>query len=242
MRVVAPFALALVAGVVSFSSPCCLPLMPGYLSFIGGVSSGERGGTATQTRSTTAALLFVTGFALTFTAMGAGASLLGGTILQHRAGLMQIAGVFVVGMGLVSIGVLRFSLFFREARPGLRRVRPGLAGALPLGVAFALGWSPCVGPVLAAILTGAATSGGVGRGAALLLVYSLGLGFPFLLLARGYASGARVFAWLRRHGRAVEIGGGSLLIVMGALMFTGTWTRLFSPILRMFSRTGWPPL
>lgn len=242
MRAVAPFALAFVAGVVSFSSPCCLPLMPGYLSFIGGVSSGEGGGTATRTRSTKAALLFVTGFALTFTAMGAGASALGSTILQHRAGLTQIAGVFVVGMGLVTIGVFRFPLLFREARPGLRRVRPGLAGALPLGVAFAVGWTPCIGPVLAAILTGAAAAGGVGRGAALLLVYSLGLGLPFLLLARGYASGARVFAWLRRHGRGVEVVGGSLLLLMGVLMITGVWTRLFTPLLRQFARTGWPPI
>ena len=95
---------------------------------------------------------------------------------------------------------------------------------------------------LAAILTGAAASRGVGRGAALLFVYSLGLGIPFLLLARGYASGGRAFAWLRRHGRAVEIVGGSVLLLMGVLMITGEWVRLFTPILRLFSKSGWPPV
>jgi len=240
----APFALALLAGVVSFTSPCCLPLMPGYVSFIGGVASegGGDGGIATRKRTTTAALLFIAGFALTFTAMGAGASALGGVILRNREVVTKVAGGFVIAMGLVTIGVLRAPFLMREGRPLLRRARTGMVGALPLGVAFALGWTPCIGPVLAAILTGAAASHGVGRGAALLFVYSLGLGIPFLLLARGYASGGRAFAWLRRHGRAVEIGGGCVLLLMGVLMITGQWVRLFTPILRLFSRTGWPPV
>ena len=126
MSAIGPFALALVAGLVSFTSPCCLPLMPGYVSFIGGVASNaNRGGVATRARTTTAALLFVGGFALTFTVMGAGASTLGGTILRHRQVLMQVAGVFVIAMGLVTAGVVRVPFLMREARPGLSRVRPG---------------------------------------------------------------------------------------------------------------------
>jgi len=241
---VAPFALALLAGVVSFAAPCCLPLMPGYVSFIGGVASEDlgEGGIAVRKRTTTAALLFIAGFALTFTAMGAGASALGGTILRNRDVLTKIAGAFVIAMGLVTIGVLRVPFLMREGRPLLGRARTGMAGALPLGIAFAIGWTPCIGPVLAAILTGAAASQGVGRGAALLFVYSLGLGIPFLLLARGYASGGRAFAWLRRHSRAVEVVGGCVLLLMGVLMITGQWVRLFVPILRLFSRSGWPPV
>ena len=244
MSAVAPFALALLAGVVSFTSPCCLPLMPGYVSFIGGVASEDQntGGIATRKRTTLAALLFIGGFSLTFTLMGAGASALAGTILRNREVLTKVAGAFVIAMGLVTIGVLRAPFLMREGRPLLGHARAGLGGAMPLGIAFALGWTPCIGPVLAAILAAAATSRGVGRGAALLFVYSLGLGIPFLLLGLGYASGRRVFAWLRRHGRAVEIVGGSVLLLMGVLMITGAWVRLFVPILRLFSKSGWPPV
>jgi cytochrome c-type biogenesis protein len=243
MSAFGPFALALVAGIVSFTSPCCLPLMPGYVSFIAGVASDpvDGDGVAVRRRTTAAALLFVTGFALTFTAMGAGASAIGGTVLRHRDGLTKVAGVFVIAMGLVTIGALRIPFLMREGRL-LRRAPAGLSGALPLGVAFALGWTPCIGPVLAAILTGAAAARGVGRGAALLLVYSLGLGIPFLVLARGYARGGRVFAWFRRHGRAVESVGGCVLLLMGVLMITGEWVRLFVPLIRLFSRSGWPPV
>ena len=218
--------------------------MPGYVSFIGGVASDDpgEGGIAVRRRTTAAALLFIAGFALTFTAMGVGASALGGTILRNRDVLAKVAGAFVIAMGLVTIGVFRVPFLMREGRPLLGRARTGMRGALPLGIAFAIGWTPCIGPVLAAILTGAAASRGVGRGAALLFVYSLGLGIPFLLLARGYSSGGRAFAWLRRHGRAVEIAGGCVLLLMGVLMITGQWVRLFVPILRLFSRSGWPPV
>lgn len=241
MSSIAPFALALLAGVISFTSPCCLPLMPGYVSFIGGVANGGDGRVAVRS-TMRAATLFVAGFAITFTLMGVGASVLGANILQHRQGLTKIAGMFVIAMGLVSMGVLRIPFLQRELRPGLARARPGVTGALPLGVAFAIGWTPCIGPVLAAILTAAATSHGAVRGGALLLVYSLGLGIPFLLLARGYVGSGRVFTWLRRHGRAVERIGGGLLITMGILMITGMWLRLFTPVLRFFSTSGWPPV
>ncbi|MEX0985447.1 MAG: cytochrome c biogenesis protein CcdA [Actinomycetota bacterium] len=236
------FALALVAGVISFSSPCCLPLMPGYVSYVSGVAGVSATATAVRHRTLGAAALFVLGFALVFTAMGASASALGSQILQHRIGLTQIAGVVVLAFGLTMLGVVRAPFLYRERRLALHRIQPGPAGALPLGAAFAVGWTPCIGPVLAAILAVAASTSTPARGAALLFTYSLGLGIPFLLLAAGVARGGRFLEWLRRRARAIEIVGGSLLVAMGVLMVTGAWVSLFTPILRLFSETGWPPL
>jgi cytochrome c-type biogenesis protein len=241
-----PFALAFVAGLISFTSPCCLPLMPGYVSYVSGVAGGGAEGAAAtvavRTRTMLAAALFVAGFALTFTSMGAAASGLGSVILRNRIILGKVAGVFVILMGLATIGLLRIPFLYRERRFDLGRIRPGPAGAFPLGVAFAIGWSPCIGPVLAGILAAAASVRGAWRGAALLLVYSLGLGLPFLLLALGVARTGRLFRWLRRHGRPIEVVGGSILVLMGVLMITGRWVQLFAPLLRIFSRSGWPPV
>jgi cytochrome c-type biogenesis protein len=242
VSVLAPFALAFVAGLISFTSPCCLPLMPGYVSYVSGVASGtpseHEGSVAVRSRTMLAAGLFVMGFATTFTLMGAAASELGTLILRTRLVLERVAGLFVIVMGLATTGLLRVPFLYRERRFDLGRIRPGPAGAVPLGMAFAIGWTPCIGPVLAGILTAAATVGGAWRGAALLFVYSLGLGVPFLLLALGVARTGRLFRWLRRHGRAIEVAGGSILVLMGVLMITGRWT----PLLRLFSRSGWPPL
>jgi cytochrome c-type biogenesis protein len=246
MSALAPFALAFVAGIISFTSPCCLPLMPGYVSYVSGIASDAstsgQGSVALRSRTMLAALLFVMGFAITFTLMGAAASELGGLILRNRLVLGRIAGVFVIVMGLATIGLLHIPFLHRERRFDLARIRPGPGGALPLGMAFAIGWTPCIGPVLAGILTAAATVGGALRGAALLFVYSLGLGVPFLLLAFGVAKTGRLFGWLRRRGRAIEVLGGSVLVLMGVLMITGRWVQLFAPLLRIFSRSGWPPL
>lgn len=246
MSVLGPFALAFVAGLISFTSPCCLPLMPGYVSYVSGVASSTTSGTAgtvaIRSRTMLAAGLFVTGFAVTFTLMGAAASELGGLILRNRIVLGRIAGIFVIVMGLATIGLLRILFLYRERRFDLSRIRPGPVGAFPLGMAFAIGWTPCIGSVLAGILTAAATVDGAWRGATLLLVYSLGLGVPFLLLAFGVARTGRLFGWLRRHGRAIEVLGGSILVLMGVLMITGRWIQLFAPLLRIFARGGWPPV
>jgi cytochrome c-type biogenesis protein len=242
VSILAPFALAFVAGLVSFTSPCCLPLMPGYVSYVSGVAGGGSTITLVRSRTMLAAALFVTGLAITFTLMGAATSSLGALILDHRLGLERVAGVFVIVMGLATVGLLRVPFLYRERRFDLTRIRPGPAGALPLGMAFAIGWTPCIGPVLGAILTAAATVHGVWRGAALLFVYSLGLGIPFLLLAFGVARTGRLFGWLRRHGRAIELVGGGVLVLMGVLMITGRWVQLFAPLLRLFSRSGWPPV
>ena len=237
-----PYALAFVAGVVSFTSPCCLPLMPGYVSYVSGVAT-EAGPLATiRPRVMSAGILFVTGFTLVFMALGAAASTIGGILLRDRELLVRVGGIVVIVMGLATLGVLRIPILYREARFDMHAVRPGPAGALPLGMAFAAGWTPCIGPVLAAILTAAASISNAGRGAALLLAYSLGLGLPFLLLSAGVGHGGKLTAWLRRHGRTIESAGGTLLVMMGILMITGAWLRLFTPLLRTFSRTGWPPI
>jgi cytochrome c-type biogenesis protein len=240
--VLGPVALAFVAGIVSFTSPCCLPLMPGYVAYVSGTAADGEGGVTVRSRVIGSAALFVLGFAAIFTAMGAGASAVGPFIVRNRLVLERVAGVLVVFMGLLTIGVVRIPFLMREARLDLRRVRPGPLGAVPLGMAFAVGWTPCVGPVLASILAAAATTRTAWAGAGLLFVYALGLGVPFLLLAWGHARASTAFSWLRRHGRAIEVAGGGLLIAMGVLMLTGQWTRLFIPLIRWFARNDWPPI
>jgi cytochrome c-type biogenesis protein len=236
-------ALALVAGVVSITSPCCLPLMPGYVSYVSGVgASAGAGGVAAKTRTLGAAALFVAGFTATFTLMGFAASSIGSIVLQNRVAFERVAGIFVIAMGLATAGLLRVPLLSREVRIDMRRIGPGLAGAAPLGAAFAIGWTPCIGPVLAAILAAAASTQRGWWGAALLFAYSLGMGIPFLLLAWGTTRLDRAFAWFRRHSRGVEIAGGTVLVLMGLLMFVGIWGRLFAPLLRWYAETGWPPV
>ena len=238
-----PYLLALAAGVVSITSPCCLPLMPGYLAYVSGTAESEAArAVAVRTKVVGAAVLFVLGFALVFTALGAGFSIFGDQLIARRQFLIRIAGVFIIIMGLVTAGALRIPFLYRELRVDLRRVRPGPGGAIPLGMAFAIGWTPCIGPVLAGILTAAATAGGAWSGASLLFVYSLGLGIPFVLLALGYARANNAFSWLRRHSRGVELVGGGILVAMGVLMISGLWLRLFTPLIRLFSRSGWPPV
>lgn len=242
MSIAGPIALALLAGIISFTSPCCLPLMPGYLAYVGGVGSGAAGSVQVGRRVLGASLLFVLGFAIVFTLLGASATVVGSVLLFDRPLFLKVAGVFVIVMGLVSIGVLRIPLLNRERRFDLGRIRPGPGGAVPLGMAFALGWTPCIGPVLAGLLTAAAATQTAWSGAGLLFVYSLGLGIPFVLMALGYAKAGRVFGWLRRHGRAIEVSGGLVLVTMGVLMITGHWLLLFTPLIRWFSRHRWPPV
>jgi cytochrome c-type biogenesis protein len=239
---IGPVALALVAGVVSFTSPCCLPLMPGYVAYVSGVAADGDGSVLVRRRVLGAALLFVLGFATVFTLLGAGASVAGAFLLRNRLVIEKVGGAFVIAMGLVTMGLLRIPFLYREARLDLRRIRTGPLGAVPLGMAFAIGWTPCIGPVLAGILTAAATTGTAWTGAGLLFMYSLGLGIPFLLLAWGQARATRAFGWFRRHGRAIERVGGAVLLFMGVLMITGQWTRLFIPLIRWFARSGWPPI
>ncbi|CCG02815.1 cytochrome c biogenesis CcdA family protein [Blastococcus saxobsidens] len=243
--------LSLIAGVVSFTSPCALPLLPGYVSYVSslappvGVPAAATGGTTsapTRDRVLAGSLLFVLGFTIVFTALGATASSLALLLAQHRATVNVVGGVFIVAMGLATAGVLRLPLLHRQVRMDLSRMGRGPGSALALGAAFAFGWTPCVGPVLAAILTTAAGSGTVARGALLLLLYSIGLGIPFLLVALGVRRGRLRLDWLRRNSRKIEVFGGVLLIAMGIGIATGSWTRLMSGMLAFYAQFGWPPI
>ncbi|MBW3606312.1 MAG: cytochrome c biogenesis protein CcdA [Actinobacteria bacterium] len=239
--------LAFLAGVLSFTSPCCLPLMPGYVSYISGVSGHATSGAtttvpATRSRALWTSLLFVLGFGTVFTALGAGASAIGEALLANRRLLSQVGGVVIIAMGLVLAGAIRAPILLRERRLDLARIRPGPAGAMPMGMAFAIGWVPCIGPVLASILTLAAADASIGQAALLLAVYSAGLGVPFVGLAVAADRFAPITRWLRRHARAVELSGATVLIVMGALLLSNQWLRFFAPLTRLFTNAGWPPI
>ena len=240
MVFVLPF-LAVVAGVLSFSSPCCLPLLPGYVSFIAGLPMSEVDQQANRRMVRRAALLFVVGFTAVFTALGISFAVVGSVLLRSVPLVTRIAGVAIIVMGLSMLGLIRVP-FLNQERRLLGRVRPGPSSAFLLGVAFAFGWAPCIGPVLATILTTAAATQTVIWGAILLVLYSLGLGIPFIFLALGMQRASSSVGWLRRHGRAIERTGGTLLVSVGVLFVTGAWRTFFIPLQRYFSRLGWPPV
>jgi cytochrome c-type biogenesis protein len=223
-------ALAFAAGVVSFASPCVLPLVPGYVSFI----TGSRATAGEGRRPILAILLFILGFTIVFTLLGAFA----GTFVRifRDPWFQRAAGLVVLVIGLLMLGYAfrRGSpALYAERRPLLERVRPGTAGAFPLGVAFAAGWTPCIGPVLAGIITIASTGGTV-KGAALLAIYSFGLGLPFLLVGLGADRLVKRLGWVRTHYRAIAGVSGALLVTVGVLLMTG----LFSQVLARLARFG----
>jgi cytochrome c-type biogenesis protein len=227
--------IAFAAGVVAFTSPCVLPLVPGYLSFVSGVGFDELGSrTRTVTRSTAA---FVAGFTAMFVALGAGAAWFGDALLANRRPLEIVAGIFVILAALTFVGTPLPGLLSRELR-----LRPDRAGAIGLpaaalvGVAFAVGWTPCVGPTLAAILTLSAGTGGAAEGAVLLAAFSLGLGLPFLLFGLAFTRSLGLVGWLRRHRRVVSLASASLLVVFGILLITG---QLVETTARLARYTGW---
>lgn len=229
--------LAFLAGVISISSPCALPLLPGYLAHIGGLVG--RSSSASRSRAMAGALLFVVGFTLVFAALGASFGLLGGALVGQRSLLMQVAGVFILAMAALQITGWRPGLFARSL--AVAGSPPGLVGSLPLGMAFAATWTPCVGPVLAAILLAASAEASAAQGAALLVVYSLGLGVPFMLAAVALERLGSARAFLERHHRAVEIVGGAVLALMGTLILTDRWLALMGPLLRWYAELNWPP-
>lgn len=226
---------AFLAGVLSFLSPCVLPLVPGYLSLISGFSLESLRQGAGGRRVLGRAALFVLGFALVFCAMGAGASSIGQALSYYRLPLMRAAGVLIVLFGLHFAGVLRLPALYRERRFHLLRLPGGALGALVLGMAFAFGWTPCIGPLLSTILLYAAGQGTALRGMGLLLVYSAGLGLPFLVTALALERMLPLLQRLKRHFRALELVTGALLVLMGLLIFTGELATL-SRYLTFFER------
>lgn len=233
--------LAFAAGILAFSSPCCLPLLPGYLAFVSDLAPGAPGD-AGRRRVLLGATLFVLGFAAVFTALGASASVLGSFLLENRQTLFRISGVFLLLVGAAMVLGADVPFLSRAAGTNLSRMRRGPAGAFPLGMAFAFGWTPCIGPVLAGLLTYAGSTGSLSEGAALLFVYSMGLGLPFIAAALLYERAASSFSWLRRRGRVIARAGGVVLVGMGVLLVTGSWMALFAPVLRWYARLGWPPI
>jgi cytochrome c-type biogenesis protein len=214
------------AGLVSFLSPCVLPLVPPYLGYLGGTTieqmSGDRVDPGVWRRVVTASLLFVLGFTTVFVGLGAGASVFGQWIQLHKAELAIGAGIVIIGFGLHFLRILPIGMLYREARFHTRVEGASYVGAYVMGLAFAFGWTPCIGPVLATVLTVAANEASLGAGVRLLLVYSLGLGIPFVLAAMAIGPFLSFMQRFRKHLGNVERVMGVLLIATGVLMLTGS--------------------
>jgi cytochrome c-type biogenesis protein len=221
---------AFIAGVLSFISPCVLPLIPGYLSFVSGVTLDEMRGTVktapsnVRRRAVIMSLAFVLGFSLVFISLGASATAIGTLLMEHLSLLGKIAGVVIILFGLHMMGVLHIGWLYSEKRMQTSGKPAGFFGAMLVGIAFAFGWTPCIGPILAAILAVAATQESVAEGVKLLAVYSAGLGVPFiatsLAINKFFAASAR----LRKHYHMIEVVSGVLLVVVGVLIFTNRFT------------------
>ena len=222
--------VAFAAGFVSFLSPCVLPLIPGYLSFVSGVGFDELGARPRRVALATAA--FVLGFGSMFVALGAGAAWFGGALLDNRRTLEIAAGTLIALAGVVYAGLPLPRALLAERRFTPRSHSSTLVTATFAGVAFAIGWTPCIGPTLAAILGLAAADGQPAQGAVLLGVYSLGLGVPFLLAGLAFTRTLAVVRALRRHWRAVSVTSGSLLVLFGVLLATGELVRLTTRLAR----------
>lgn len=239
------------AGLLSFISPCVLPLIPGYLSYISGMSLDEMrgapaaGGAAVavaappdgRRRIILSSLAFILGFSIVFVSLGASASAIGRFMMARLDILGKVAGAIIILFGLHTMGVLRIGWLYSEKRVQMGRKPAGPLGALLVGIAFAFGWTPCIGPILAGILTVAAAQETIGQGVQLLAVYSAGLGIPFLLTSLAINQFFAAFARIRRHYRLIEFVSGALLVAIGVLIFTDRFTiiaRWLTPYLPTF--------
>ena len=217
--------IALLAGLLSFLSPCILPLVPGYLGYVGGLSG--TGGRRDRSRLVIGVSLFVLGFTLVFVATNAAFGAVGTWLVVYGDTITRFAGVLVILLGLVFIG--QFTFLQRQFKPKWMPAT-GLAGAPLLGILFGLGWTPCLGPTLAAITAISLSGGSAWQGVVLGVVYSLGLGIPFILVAFGFGWVATSVAWVKKRIRLVNIVGGSMLVIIGVLMVTGLWSQWMSQL------------
>jgi cytochrome c-type biogenesis protein len=205
--------IAMLAGLVSFLSPCVLPLVPAYLGFVSGNA-------APKSRIVLGTVLFVLGFSAVFVSLGTAFGVFGSRLYAFSAAIQPILGAIVILLGLVMLG--QFGFMQKTIKPNWRP-RVGLLGAPLLGIVFGLGWTPCIGPTLASVLALSLDSSLALRGTTLTAAYSLGLGLPFIAIAAGFSWATRSVGFVRRHMRAFNIGGGVLLIVLGLLLVTGLW-------------------
>ena len=213
--------LAFLAGVISFLSPCVLPIVPPYLAYMSGISLSEATDNNKAVSIFLPAVFFVLGLSTVFLILGFTASALGTVFLSYQDTLITISGILVMGFGLHFLGILRIRFLEREARFEASSQNGSAFGAYVLGLAFAFGWTPCIGPQLASILTLAASEGSVARGTTLLGVYALGLGVPFLLVALFLSRLSATLTWLKRHMQIIERLMGLLLWTIGLMMLTG---------------------
>ena len=224
------------AGFLSFVSPCVLPVVPGYLSFVSGATIDEMGAGTTRRRWAIMAdiLAFVVGFSIVFVVLGASATALGSFLLSKLSLLGKIAGVAVILLGLHMIGVFRLGFLYREKRIQAESKRLGVLGSLLIGMAFAFGWSPCIGPILGGILAYASTRETVTEGMVLLGAYSAGLGIPFIVAGLSIDVFFRWTTKFKRHFRAIEVTSGVLLILVGVLIFTNQLTVISGWMVKQF--------
>lgn len=222
------YLVALVSGMFSFLSPCVLPLVPAYICFITGNSYQDvrEGDKIAKWAMFWPAVAFVLGFSTVFIALGAGASAAQGFLLEYKEIFAKISGVMIIVLGLHFAGVIKLSFLYKEARFQTSGEQKGLVGAYVIGLAFAFGWTPCIGPILATILTLAATQEHFSQGVALLAVYSLGLGVPFIIASVAINKFLRASGRLRKHMQTIERVIGVLLIVTGIAIFTGSLQNL----------------
>ncbi|MFH1877688.1 MAG: cytochrome c biogenesis protein CcdA [Candidatus Omnitrophota bacterium] len=224
------FGVAFIAGILSFLSPCVLPLVPGYISFLSGLSFEEMRGGADHSRvfkkSGFTSIFFVLGFSLIFILLGASASAVGRLLSEYIGILTKTAGIMIIVLGLHLSGIIRIKWLNYEKKIQIKKISPGLSSAFLIGAAFAFGWTPCIGPILAGILALAAAQATMAKGMLLLAAYSLGLGIPFIIT--GFAVGffMKFFEKYKRFIRWGEIAAGFLLILVGGLMFSGKLSAL----------------